>query len=299
MTQPLVSVVMPVFNGAALIGDTLESIFAQTYPNIEILTIDDGSTDNSAEVIGQYGDKIRYIKQDNAGPAAARNNGIKQAKGEYIAFLDADDIWFPQKVEQQIALMQEKSISISHTGNVDFNEHKTWDCKPKIYAPVIDRKTAFEQLFFANFIVTSTVIVTKLAIVSAGLFDENRKLFAVEDYDLWLRVVSQHDIGFLTQPLIKYRVHAEGISRNIDRSYINERNVLDKWYNNPPVCMTKLNYSKNKRYEKLMLDWGDDFLWIGETSRAKQIYRESLSKYGFSMTVLMRFLKAQIKSVIK
>ncbi|MBL8266085.1 glycosyltransferase family A protein [Steroidobacter sp.] len=106
MSSPLVSVIIPTYNRAALLCETVDSVLAQTYPNIEIIVIDDGSTDDTTEAIQKYGDRVRYTRRANAGVNAARNLGIKQARGEFIALLDSDDLWAPYKLELQVQLLR-------------------------------------------------------------------------------------------------------------------------------------------------------------------------------------------------
>jgi glycosyltransferase involved in cell wall biosynthesis len=102
MNSPLISCIVPVFNGERYLRQALDSIFAQTYRPLEVVVVDDGSTDATAVVVASFGDRLRYLRQDNQGPPVARNLGIRAAKGEYVAFLDADDLWHPEKLQRQI-----------------------------------------------------------------------------------------------------------------------------------------------------------------------------------------------------
>lgn len=104
MAEPLISVVIPTYNRAHYVCEAIDSVLAQTYKNIEIIAVDDGSTDNTKDIIQQYSSRIKYIYQNNAGPSAARNNGIKQSNGDLIAFLDSDDIWLAEKLERQVEI---------------------------------------------------------------------------------------------------------------------------------------------------------------------------------------------------
>lgn len=106
---PLVSCLIPVFNGARYLGEAIDSALAQSYPRIEIVVIDDGSTDGSGAVATAYADRVRYIRQENGGPPAARNRGIREARGAIIAFLDSDDLWHPEKIERQVAPLQHRN----------------------------------------------------------------------------------------------------------------------------------------------------------------------------------------------
>ena len=120
INQPLVSVVIPFYSGIEWLFEAIESVLAQTYENIEIIIINDGSPEDLSEFVKEYNDKIRYVHQENRGAAAARNVGINLSKGEYIAFLDADDIWMPNKLKEQIYLMIKNKADWSHTNYVKF-----------------------------------------------------------------------------------------------------------------------------------------------------------------------------------
>ncbi len=120
MNPPLISCIVPVFNGERYLGETLDSILAQTYRPLEIIVADDGSTDGTAAVVAAYGDQVRYLRQENAGPAAARNLGLSGARGEFVAFLDADDLWHPEKLSRQLARFEarfELDLCVTHVRN--------------------------------------------------------------------------------------------------------------------------------------------------------------------------------------
>jgi glycosyltransferase involved in cell wall biosynthesis len=120
MTSPLISCIVPVFNGERYLGETLESILAQTHRPIEIIVVHDGSTDGTARVTAGYDERVRYLKQDNAGPAAARNLGLDAARGDFVAFLDADDLWHAEKLERQMACFEtrpELDYCLAHAQN--------------------------------------------------------------------------------------------------------------------------------------------------------------------------------------
>jgi glycosyltransferase involved in cell wall biosynthesis len=120
MIKPLISGIVPAYNGERYLQETLDSMLAQTYQALEVIVVDDGSTDGTAKVVAGYGDKVRYLRQENSGPAIARNRGIDAARGEFIAFLDADDLWHPEKLMRQMARFearQELELSITYVQN--------------------------------------------------------------------------------------------------------------------------------------------------------------------------------------
>jgi glycosyltransferase involved in cell wall biosynthesis len=164
-----VTAVIPAYNSAAYIGNALRSVLGQTSPPREIIVVDDGSADGTAEVAACY--PICVIRQKNGGPGAARNAGIRAASGEWIALLDADDCWNPDKLERQIPALNDPRLGVlSSTAR---------------YPP---GPMSFEELWARNRVATSTVLLRKAAIEDAGYFDEDRALISVEDYNLWLRI---------------------------------------------------------------------------------------------------------------
>jgi glycosyltransferase involved in cell wall biosynthesis len=282
VSQPLVSVVIPVYNAEKHIRSTLDSVFAQTYTNLEIITVDDDSPDGSAEVIKSFGDRIKYIHQENRGPAAARNTGIRAAKGEYIAFIDADDQWMPEKTHLQIAFFSRcpKSTALVHTDNHDLLNDALTENPSKNLPEYMEQPESFDRLFQRNFIATSSVMCRTSALSEIGLFDESPGLFAVEDYDLWLRIASRYDLGFIATPLLQYRIHQGGISRNIDRSYTNERNILEKWKSGKLTLPQNATVSLRARYRKLYQDWGNDLNFANYHFGAAKAYITGAVMYG-------------------
>ena len=212
---PLISVIIPTYNVGELLAESLKSVFAQTYPRYEVIVVDDGSTDNTTEVVREFKDRILYLYQDNHGPSAARNKGIKRGQGKYFCFLDADDLWTPNKLEVQVAFMERHS----DIGLV-FSDCERFDSKgvigapgviaQRFYLPYTPIPDAFMKLVMRNFIVLSTVMVRKRCLDKVGLFDEN--LRSVEDRDLWLRIAADFEIGYLPLILAKYRFHSSNIS---------------------------------------------------------------------------------------
>jgi len=206
--SPLVSVIIPCYNCRDFIAQALESVMRQTYKNIEIIVVDDGSSDGTKEFITNNYSDIIYFYQRNQGPAAARNRGIKLSKGKYIAFLDADDAWLPNKIESQIEIMSKKDdVSLIHTGRITISEKKKKVLKRNIVSGDI-----FNFLLKQDFITTSSVMVTRDCISDVGMFDENPNLIGVEDYLLWLKVAHRHKCFYIDRPLVEYYIHDQNIS---------------------------------------------------------------------------------------
>lgn len=198
-----VSVIIPVYNRADRIGRCLESVLRQTYRAVEIIIIDDGSTDNLEEMIRPVWNQVRLIRQENKGQGAARNAGIQAAKGEWIAFLDSDDLWDEKKLEIQMNSILTKGYEWGHT-------------KARII-PTSDRPRFFgdwfrdgrsgmiaRQLLQTNFICTSSVVLKKDILEEVGCFSEDRELQNFEDYELWLRIAALVGIDYVDEPLTLY-----------------------------------------------------------------------------------------------
>jgi glycosyltransferase involved in cell wall biosynthesis len=179
--EPLCSVVIPCYNARNVIADTLEKILNQTYGNIEIILVDDGSTDGTAEFIAEKFD-LPSITIENGGPAVARNVGIKAAKGKYIALCDADDHWHPEKIEKQVALLEENSDC-----GLCFTDVEVM-CSGKIISAGIKERhivyqgTVLEKLLFSNWITTSSVMIAASVIRQHDVyFSTDREILNVED----------------------------------------------------------------------------------------------------------------------
>ncbi len=228
MRKTLVSVVIPVFNGASFLAEAIDSALEQSYDNIEVLVIDDGSTDNTSEVCERYSDKIRYYRKENGGQASARNFGIERSEGNFIAFLDSDDIWDSEKIEKQILKMQSNKCMWSYTDAMAFTGNKS------LYK-FSTTSRQFEgniliNLFLKNFIVASSVIVHRSILNKIGVF----ALIKREDWDLWLRIAETYEVALVKEELVRYRIHQKsslrttGINQKLDSKLFIINKAFDK-----------------------------------------------------------------------
>lgn len=236
--MPKVSVIIPAFNSKKYLPAAIESIFNQTYQNFEIIVVDDGSTDNTRQVIDRYMRSpvtshqtpvnIRYIYQKNQGPAVARNRGIQEAQGEYIAFLDSDDVWKPQKLEKQIKFLEEnRDCAFVYTDAYEFNKYGV--TKTSKLAGEDRHKMSgmiFERLILGCVIFLSTVVVRKSVLNQCGVFDPN--LYIVEYWELWLRIAKKFKIMFLDEILAGYRKESHNISNNFEVGLKSRHEVIER-----------------------------------------------------------------------
>lgn len=197
-----ISIVIPAYNAQKYIKCAVDSALTQTYRNFEVVVVDDGSTDDTREILKEYGSSIRLICQHNEGTAAACNAGVLAAGGERIAFLDADDQWLPQKLERQMRDCAD--FAISHTDSICFGD----ECSAEVRRSAIQKMYSgfvLEKLVVSNFITKSTVIVSRDVYRDAGGFAS--KYDAVEDWPLWMKICAKHELGYVAEPLARYRVH--------------------------------------------------------------------------------------------
>jgi len=210
MVIPLVSVVIPTYNHAKYVTKAVESVLIQTYPNIEIIVVDDGSTDNTTEVLRPYLAKIQYIYKQNGGTSSALNCGINQATGKYICWLSADDMFMPEKTAKQVFLMEHDGpFGFSYTSFTFVDAvGKAGDVINSFYYE--NKKDMVLKLMEGCFINGSTVMMQKSALEKTGGFDET--LPTAHDYDMWFRLLRNYPCGFLDEQLLKYRWHGENMS---------------------------------------------------------------------------------------
>lgn len=211
---PLVTVIMPVYNGEQYLLEALQSVFSQTFRDFELLVVDDGSTDATHSILEAYGDRLTLIQQRNAGHAAARNAALRIARGQWIAMIDADDMWQPTKLEEQLALTDSADIVYTATRNFEDSARVDEVTFRDGQCPSGD---VFRQLLIDNFLTHSSVLLRKSAVVAVGGYDESLKTTC--DWDLWLRMSAAGSCFAGTQkPLTSYRWRANSWSRNHDRT---------------------------------------------------------------------------------
>ena len=283
---PKVSIIIPTYNRAALLLKALESAKAQTYPNIEIIVVNDGSTDNTEETLAPYMDEIHYIKQENQGCAAAKNTGLSYATGEFITNLDDDDLFLPQKVERQVEMfMKGLEIGICATGvyHIDANGQITGTYIP----PTLSRETQVLRLLGHCFFVQSSVMIHRKCHEKLGGY----KLMLSEDYDFWLRVALHYEIGVVKELLTKYRRHSNQITsrENHPRLFADVHKIILDFIDNVPMEQIIPSLRKEKEgYAILGLILCEHKLF----AQAEQKFNEALpSKSGIFGLGMLSILK--------
>ena len=220
---PKVSVIIPAFNAAEFLRETLEYAITQTYQNTEILVIDDGSVDETPTIAKSFGDTVRVISTENQGVAKARNTGIESATGEFLAFLDADDIWAPEKLKSQIDAVDDDHRLI-YTNTTSFGNES-------MSGMSISANEAFPsgdiraQLILRNFVATSSVLLDRKIALQIGGF--NPAIPVCDDWDAWIRALSLTKARYIDQPLVCYRVHQASLGSNIEKRLAGSFQVID------------------------------------------------------------------------
>ena len=213
----MVSVIIPTYQRAHWVSEAIESVLSQTYKDYEILVVNDGSTDNTTEVLYQFQARIKIIEQENKGNSAARNIAIQNSQGQYIAFLDDDDKWMPNKLEKQIALLEyNQKLGLIYSDMLFFNDKEVFTEPRSKKHPIHFGRISWMLFLFGNSVpLSSTVVVRRQTLDEIGLFDET--LTHCEDYDLWLRISEKWLFFYLDEPLTMYRLSDTNMTKNRER----------------------------------------------------------------------------------
>ena len=282
--MPTISVIIPAYNRAVFLKEALESVFAQTYTNYEVIVIDDGSTDNTEDVVSKLlaeqpetADKVRYIKQANAGVSAARNHGIFEASGEWIAFLDSDDLWFPEKLEKQMAFLDEHPTAGAVCGLTyhyqDGQIQKNKDGMILYHPHPLDRATSvlpFELFATQYYVDTCSVLVRKTVLYKAGLFECGIKIG--EDFCLWVKIAKFTEFWFLSDVL--------GYRRNHDTNTYGSSALETLFYDRMIRQLQMVRWSSEPHIVKLYEQWF--LIHYGSCAyrnRKERNYKEAASSY--------------------
>ena len=228
MAAPLISVVITAYNAAEFISETLDGIRSQGFRDFEILVVDDGSTDGTAAIVREYTD-VRYVHQANAGQPAARNTGIRNALGSYIAFVDADDLWMPDKLEKQMACLGRRpEAAWIYSDALAFHSDSR-----AIFGGVGERKLhegdILRPLLLSSFIPSATPVVRKSVFSDVGLFDESCDRRIGEDWNMWLRIAAKYPVAVIKEPLALIRIHEGNMTRITDPgvAYRSKRSIME------------------------------------------------------------------------
>ncbi len=279
--NPLVSIIIPAYNVSTYIGEALDSVFIQDYSAYEVIVINDGSTDTPEleKVLEPNRHRINYIQQENRGIAAARNAAMRIARGNYIALLDADDVWMPGKLSGQMKFLQEGNFDMVYCnalliGDAPWPDGTTFMDRSPSHGPV----NLYSLLDLKVTVIVSTVIMRKDLVQQVGSFDEEDR-HLTEDYDLWLRLAQAGArIGYERKVLAKYRYRADSISASRNKLHEAAMRVLAKARRNLPLNATEqeaLSRTEQRLTAIMMAERGKNMIMQGDFAAAREVLSKS------------------------
>jgi len=306
--EPLVSVVIPAYNSAAYIAEAIESALGQDYPALEVIVIDDGSTDQTVSIVSKYGDRVKLVAQKNKGSGAARNLGIRAASGKYIAFLDADDVWWKGKIRYQVEALAQTRYKMAYSrfiwwhpdaaGNHPSADNEfAADENPNISTAKIVTGSPYAELLLDCIVWTSTVLVEKSALEMVGVFDES--LRKGQDYDLWLRLSRQIEMLGLEKPTALYRIHQASITssvKDVNYEYLILSRAIERWGETGPDGRMPPNGMVSARLARSSFGHGYAHFKHGDPEISVSSFRQSITHSRGNPKTVMLCLAAFIKS---
>jgi len=288
--EPLVSVVMPVYNSEKYLQRAIDSVFNQSYKNYEFIIIDDGSTDGSVEIINEYKNKIVYVYQENAGASAARNKGIEVSKGELIAFLDSDDLWYPDKLKIQVNVYHRyPEASIIHT---EVDKQKQFNgYLPTNEQDLLPRIKPFSEVFQHTNLKTPSVMIPRSVLDRVGLFDTS--LPTAEDKDLFLRCSYQQQVVYIPAKLAYCSVFPGSLCDDL-RSYHDNLKVIDRFLKLNPEFIKKNQALVNKVKSEVYYDYAEDLCFKNKCLEAAKAAVAS-NRYRLNVKAISLLFKSYLK----
>ena len=266
-----VSILIPAYNALAYLPETLESVLQQTFTDFEVLIINDGSSDGIVQWASQIADsRIKLISQVNQGVSVARNTGIEQARGEYVAFLDADDLWEPTKLEKQVRCFEnEPAVGLVYTwaALIDSLGKPTG----RIFASNVEGNV-WKQIVVDDMISNgSSPMIRRSCFETVGVFDPNTSNSA--DRDMWTRIAARYPFKVIKEPLTLYRIHSNSMSRKRQEAIQDLRRVIEKNFQSAPL---DLLYLRNYSYGRLYLFQAWNCVDDGNCKEAMHFRRQAL-----------------------
>jgi glycosyltransferase involved in cell wall biosynthesis len=276
-----VSLVIAAFNHGRVLAEALDSALAQTLKGLEIVVVDDGSTDDTPAVLARYAGKVRVVRQPNRGLAAARNTGLATARGRYVSFLDADDVLMPTKLAEQQALL-ERAPTVGWTYCDVLIETVATGAQMRAserfgYGARMLDGWLFAELIRGNFIPAIAPLIRRGVLDAAGGFDE--QLTALEDWDLWLRLSLISEARYSPAVLVRYRVHPGGMSEDRSRMDENRFRVLDKVCRTRPAAVEGLGAAGRRII-------ADTHNWLGKEAYARGDWTEARRRFAASLATV-------------
>jgi glycosyltransferase involved in cell wall biosynthesis len=275
--MPKVSIVIPAYNAMKYLPETVATVFHQTYEDYEVIIVNDGSTDDVALWVTELNHpKIRLISQENQGLSGARNTGISHAQGDYVALLDADDLWHPTKLEKQVKLLDRfPGAGLVYTWTALMSESGQLTGR---FFGAKDEGKVWKKLIEFNVVGCGSVpLIRRTCFDKVGLFDRNLRSF-VEDWDLWLRMAPYFDFKVVSEPLVYYRQLPSSASRNWEAMAISYQIVIEKNFNAAPDEMKYLK-ARSSGFMTLNLAWKPLQGHTPQPNVAAELQRKAIAQY--------------------
>lgn len=277
--KPLISVIIPAFNASEFIGETLDSVFSQTFTDFEVIVINDGSpdTDELERVLQRFPAKLHYLKQENQGAAAARNTGLRAARGEFVAFLDADDTWLPVFLEKQLELLKRTNADLVFADASLFGDSPLAGRTFMQMHPSRGEVTPEKLLSVKVTVITSTVLARKAPILAVGLFDESVR--RGHDFELWLRLAKAgFRFDYQRDVLGRHRILDSSLSGDITSQLQRTLAVLEVVKARVELTEVEeaaLQFNTNRTLRDLALENGKQKLLVGDFAGALESFNEA------------------------
>ncbi len=277
--NPRFSVIIPAYNAEKYLAQTIESVFSQTDQSYEVIVVDDGSTDRTLQILRSFEPRIKVLSKPNGGPASARNAAIKNSSGDYLAFLDSDDLWMPGKLEKQAAFLEKNpKIGLLFGEALMFSEEKG----EKVIQSKIGytEDPSFCRLLFGDYIPNSTVVIRRECVDRVGLLNEKRELIAVEDYEYWMRIARSFPMAGLPEPLAYYRIregNLMGDGSDIDRGLNLSLAAIEEVEKLFPGMWEECRVDRNRLFARLQIRAGFAWKRRGDLNQCLRRYLKALS----------------------
>ncbi|WP_051185151.1 glycosyltransferase [Desulfatiglans anilini] len=287
-----VSVIMPVYNRERYVCQAIESVLQQIYKDFELIVIDDGSTDRSADLIASFSDsRLHYLRQRHSGISAAMNHGLQVASGQYIARLDSDDVWLPQMLASQVAILEKETdigVVYAKAQQIDETGNRMREVRGKAMHFTGD---SLKSILFEDFTCNITVVARRGCFALAGRYDTS--LYGNEDWDMWLRIAKHCKFKFNDQILAFFRSHSGNITKNtspfFDKILETRIHVLDKAFADSGISIKYINL-KPTAYSNVYISVGCHLLVASKYNKALSAFINSLNANAFSPKILIRII---------
>lgn len=295
MNGPRVSVVIAAYNAADTLHETLASVEAQIFEDIEIVVVDDGSIDATPLILESHArtsPRLSWVPQENAGAAAAREHAIALSKGELVAFVDADDLWSPHKLERQVPLFDRQGVGLVYCDVRDLlpdgDAVGSWfEAKPPARGRVL------RELFSGNFVCTASVVVRKSSLLAAGGFDRSQRVN--EDYDLWLRLANEVEFDYVDEVLVRKRAVASSLTHVYPlECHLQDLRSIDYWVERRADLFPRDSERVRRRRARAYARIGYHTLHRRDFRCARQAYWQALTLGQTDFDTVLRFLASLV-----